>query len=70
MKPAPDIAKLKQALIKAALIQYEKWLVANAEPKPWGHPQGAKTKAAHNLIMATKALYDAIKQARAGKGRK
>ena len=65
-----DIAKLERAFIKAGLIQYKQWRDANGEPLRWGDPRALKTKAAHNLLMAVKALYDATEQARASKGRK
>ena len=65
----PD-AKLARALEKTALIQYKKWRDVHGEPEPWGAPHALKSKSAHNLLMAAKALYDATEQARVGKGRK
>lgn len=53
------LAKLERAVIKTALIRYAQWLKSHGEPQPWGHPQCCKPKAAFNLIMATKALYEA-----------
>lgn len=55
------IAKLERAIIKTALKRYPKWVKANGEPKPWGHPQCIESKDAWDLVMATKALYEARK---------
>lgn len=57
-----DIEKLERAIIKAALARYPSWVKRYGEPKPWGHPQAIDTKAGWNLVMATKALYEATRK--------